>query len=271
MAKKFKAVNILVSARVATKEEFENENPILELNCFAINSEGYETTSVDNLAVVTSGVKLGDGVTKWADLPYLEDVTASLVSSWLEFEANASKARLVTLPDTNFIYDLSEDFQNMIENKFNANDEDHAEFRQRMDELNDYITTVNNTLNNRIDDEVNTLNARIDSEVETFNARIDNEVETLSNRITSEVERLDATNARMDAELDALRAADQSTNEDLAATKDILTGYMDSNDLSIQDIVERLEQVEKYAPVELVFSGGDSTDPIYTTANENKY
>lgn len=224
MAKKLQAVNIILSARQASKAEFEVENPIIELDCFAINKEGYEDT-------ITTGVKLGDGEKTWQELPYLTDVTPSLVTSWLEFEANAVKARLVTLPDTNFVYDLSEEFQNMVEENFNQNEVEHKEFVQRMDELNEYIISVNN-----------------------------NVIKT-----TQEI------NGRMDAGFDELRAADKATNESIAATKNVLDNYMTSNSSEMEALIKRMEVVESYAPIELIFSGGNSTDPIYTNAIQKAF
>lgn len=224
MAKKLQAVNIILSARQASKIEFEAENPIIELDCFAINSEGYEDT-------ITTGVKLGDGEKTWQELPYLTDVTPSLVTSWLEFEANAAKARLVTLPNTNFIYDLSEEFQNMVEENFLQNQVEHTEFVQRMNELNDFIIVVNNNI----------------------------------------IKTAQEINDRMDAGFDSLRAADAATNESLAATKDILSNYITSNSSEMEALIKRMENVEKYAPIELIFSGGNSADPIYTNAIQKAF
>lgn len=91
------AVNLIVSATVQTKENFTVDNPIINLNEFAINSEGYEDTS-------TTGVKLGDGQTRWNELPYLQNITHDMVNAWLRFQAETTNSRLVTLPDMQVIY-----------------------------------------------------------------------------------------------------------------------------------------------------------------------
>ena len=52
------SVNILVETRVAPRETFEIENPIIFAGEIAINEEG-------------SGVKIGDGKKRWADLDYI--------------------------------------------------------------------------------------------------------------------------------------------------------------------------------------------------------
>lgn len=91
------AVNLIVSATVQTKENFTIDNPIINLNEFAINSEGYEDTS-------TTGVKLGDGQTRWSELPYLQNITHDMVNTWLRFQTETTNSRLVTLPDMQVIY-----------------------------------------------------------------------------------------------------------------------------------------------------------------------
>ena len=91
------AVNLIVSATVQKKEDFTINNPIISLNEFAINSEGYEDT-------VTTGVKLGDGQTRWNDLPYLQNLTHDMVNTWLQFETETTNSRLITLPDMRIIY-----------------------------------------------------------------------------------------------------------------------------------------------------------------------
>lgn len=279
MAKKFQAVNILVSARVASKEEFENENPILELDCFAINKEGFETATVDNTSTTTSGVKLGDGVTAWVDLPYLTDVTASLVRSWLDFEQNAAKARLVTLPDTNFVYDLSEEFQNMVEENFRTNSEEHEVFNGRLDATDQRITDEIQTLNNRIDNEVQILNDRVDNEIETLNTRIDTEVKTLNDRvdtevqtlntyISNEVSRLDQKDNEIDQEITSLHEKDTELNEKFSQEVDLIKGRLTTNETNIStnetnitDLLARMETLEAFGPfVELIFAGGNASN-----------
>lgn len=91
------SINLIISARLMNKADFESKNPVLELNEFAISKEGYENSA-------TSGVKLGDGQARWSDLPYLTNLTPDLVMSWLEFFQRTNTCRLVTLPATKFIY-----------------------------------------------------------------------------------------------------------------------------------------------------------------------
>lgn len=91
------SINLIISARLMKKADFESKNPVLELNEFAISKEGYESSAV-------SGVKLGDGQKRWSDLPYLTNLTSDLVMSWLEFFQRTNTCRLVTLPATKFVY-----------------------------------------------------------------------------------------------------------------------------------------------------------------------
>lgn len=91
------SINLIISARLMNKADFESKNPVLERNEFAISKEGYESSTI-------SGVKLGDGQKRWGDLPYLTNLTPDLVMSWLEFFQRTNTCRLVTLPATKFIY-----------------------------------------------------------------------------------------------------------------------------------------------------------------------
>lgn len=91
------SINLIISARLMNKADFESKNPVLELNEFAISKEGYESPAA-------SGVKLGDGQARWSDLPYLTNLTPDLVMSWLEFFQRTNTCRLVTLPATKFVY-----------------------------------------------------------------------------------------------------------------------------------------------------------------------
>lgn len=91
------SINLIISARLMNKADFESKNPVLELNEFAISKEGYESSTA-------SGVKLGDGQKRWSDLPYLTNLTPDLVMSWLEFFQRTNTCRLVTLPATKFVY-----------------------------------------------------------------------------------------------------------------------------------------------------------------------
>lgn len=216
MDKKFQAVNIILSARQAPKREFELENPVIELDCFAINSEGYEDT-------ITTGVKLGDGEKTWKELSYLTDVTPTLVTSWIEFETSVSKARLVTLPDTNFVYDLSEEFQNEVEEKFNENLIAHK----------------------KINDDISSL---------------ENKVELNHEFICQEIDRLDNKDTQLNDEINQLKIKDYQIEEAFTQKTDQLSSRIDINVNEIDLLEQRLNEVEENVPIELIFSGGTSAD-----------
>lgn len=91
------AVNLIVSATVQKKEYFTANNPIIDIYSFAINSEGYEDA-------ITTGVKLGDGRTRWNDLEYLQNIMQDTVAEWLRFQSETTNSRLVTLPDMRVAY-----------------------------------------------------------------------------------------------------------------------------------------------------------------------
>ena len=85
------SVNILVETRVAPRETFEIENPIIFAGEIAINEEG-------------NGVKIGDGETRWGRLNYIENITQDSIDKWLKIAKESTNSHLVTLPDLNFAY-----------------------------------------------------------------------------------------------------------------------------------------------------------------------
>lgn len=148
------AVNLIVSATVQKKEYFTANNPIIDIYSFAINSEGYEDT-------VTTGVKLGDGRTRWNDLEYLQNITQDTVTEWLRFQSETTNSRLVTLPDMRVAYvniaALSdEELNNIIKNTAtiqdiqNINKQQDSSVAAVQEDLNSYKESTTKLVNSKV-------------------------------------------------------------------------------------------------------------------------
>ena len=148
------AVNLIVSATVQKKEYFTANNPIIDIYSFAINSEGYEDT-------LTTGVKLGDGRTRWNDLEYLQNITQDTVTEWLRFQSETTNSRLVTLPDMRVAYvniaALSdEELNNIIKNTVtiqdiqNINKQQDSSVAAVQEDLNAYKESTTKLVNSKV-------------------------------------------------------------------------------------------------------------------------
>lgn len=171
------AVNLIVSATVQKKEDFTSNNPIIDLYSFAINSEGYEDTS-------TTGVKLGDGITRWNDLEYLQNITRDTVTEWLRFQSETTNSRLVTLPDMHVAYvniaALSdEELDNIIKNTStiqniqSINSQQDSSVAAIQEDLNIYKENITELVNSKVS-------------AEDYNATTKELNETLASKATQE-------------------------------------------------------------------------------------
>lgn len=171
------AVNLIVSATVQKKETFATNNPIIDLYSFAINSEGYEDTA-------TTGVKLGDGATRWNDLEYLQNITQDTVTEWLRFQSETTNSRLVTLPDMHVAYvniaalsdeELDSIIKNTstIQNIQNVNQQQDSSVAAIQEDLNAYKESTTELVNSKVN-------------TEDYNATTEELNKTLASKATQE-------------------------------------------------------------------------------------
>ena len=92
-----KQVNIIVKSSVQEQEKFIGTYP--EKNLLTIDAEG----QIIQDDVTTHGIKIGDGETKWDDLPFLK-LPPDIANDWKVLAESATNGQLVTLPDLNFAY-----------------------------------------------------------------------------------------------------------------------------------------------------------------------
>lgn len=92
-----KQVNIIVKSSVQEQEKFIGTYP--EKNLLTIDAEG----QIIQDDVITHGIKIGDGETKWDDLPFLK-LPPDIANDWKVLAESATNGQLVTLPDLNFAY-----------------------------------------------------------------------------------------------------------------------------------------------------------------------
>lgn len=171
------AVNLIVSATVQKKEDFTSNNPIIDLYSFAINSEGYEDTS-------TTGVKLGDGITRWNDLEYLQNITRDTVTEWLRFQSETTNSRLVTLPDMRVAYvniaALSdEELDNILENTSTIQNIQSINSQQ-----DSFAAAIQEDLNTYKENTTELVNSKVSTE--DYNATTKELSENLASKATQE-------------------------------------------------------------------------------------
>ena len=92
-----KQVNIIVKSSVQEQEKFIGTYP--EKNLLTIDAEG----QIIQDDVITHGIKIGDGETKWDDLPFLK-LPPDIANDWKVLAESTTNGQLVTLPDLNFAY-----------------------------------------------------------------------------------------------------------------------------------------------------------------------
>lgn len=252
------AVNLIVSATVQKKEDFTINNPIISLNEFAINSEGYEDT-------VTTGVKLGDGQTRWNDLPYLQNLTHDMVNTWLQFETETTNSRLITLPDMRIIY-------------ANAVAVSDAELDTAIRQTDTISTLL--TMSEQQKGEIKTVQSNLDRYKELhepvvsyFSEQIKKHQELLDEnvpKIASKVEQ-----ATYDEQVTSLMEKDENLQKRLSAaegrvsswTQDILDLKNSNNDQQII-IEEHTSSINTLQENKYDQSAGEALDERLTTAEE---
>lgn len=92
-----KQVNIIVKSSVQEQAKFIGTYP--ERNLLCIDAEG----QIIQDDVITHGIKIGDGNTKWDALPFLK-LPTDIANDWKVLAESATNGQLVTLPDLNFAY-----------------------------------------------------------------------------------------------------------------------------------------------------------------------
>lgn len=92
-----KQVNIIVKSSVQEQAKFIGTYP--ERNLLCIDAEG----QIVQDDVITHGIKIGDGNTKWDDLLFLK-LPSDIANDWKVLAESATNGQLVTLPDLNFAY-----------------------------------------------------------------------------------------------------------------------------------------------------------------------
>ena len=92
-----KQVNIIVKSSVQEQAKFIGTEP--ERNLLCIDAEG----QIIQDDVITHGIKIGDGNTKWNDLPFL-NLPPDIANDWKVLAESATNGQLITLPDLNFAY-----------------------------------------------------------------------------------------------------------------------------------------------------------------------
>lgn len=94
------SVKMIVDIIRKNETDFSAENPMIPQGSLAFDIEG--PRGIGDRYV--SGIKLGDGVVKWNELPYLE-IPNDIAKKWHVFAENSgTNSRLVTLPDFNIAY-----------------------------------------------------------------------------------------------------------------------------------------------------------------------
>ena len=94
------SVKMIVDIIRKNETDFSAENPMIPQGSLAFDIEG--PRGVGDRYV--SGIKLGDGIVKWNNLPYLE-IPNDIAKKWHVFAENSgTNSRLVTLPDFNIAY-----------------------------------------------------------------------------------------------------------------------------------------------------------------------
>lgn len=94
------SVKMIVDIIRKNETDFSAENPIIPQGSLAFDIEG--PRGVGDRYV--SGIKLGDGIVKWNELPYLK-IPNDIAKKWHVFAENSgTNSRLVTLPDFNIAY-----------------------------------------------------------------------------------------------------------------------------------------------------------------------
>lgn len=222
------AVNLIVSATVQKKEDFTSNNPIIDLYSFAINSEGYEDTS-------TTGVKLGDGITRWNDLEYLQNITRDTVTEWLRFQSETTNSRLVTLPDMRVAY---------------------VNIAALSDEELDNIIKNTSTIQN-----IQSINSQQDSSVaaiqEDLNIYKENTTELVNSKVSAED--YNATTKELNETL-ASKATQESVDEIKLSKYDQSAG--EALDERLTTAEEKIKNIPSGGSVDLsqtILTGGNST------------
>lgn len=222
------AVNLIVSATVQKKEDFTSNNPIIDLYSFAINSEGYEDTS-------TTGVKLGDGITRWNDLEYLQNITRDTVTEWLRFQSETTNSRLVTLPDMHVAY---------------------VNIAALSDEELDNIIKNTSTIQN-----IQSINSQQDSSVaaiqEDLNIYKENTTELVNSKVSAED--YNATTKELNETL-ASKATQESVDEIKLSKYDQSAG--EALDERLTTAEEKIKNIPSGGSVDLsqtILTGGNST------------
>ena len=98
------ALNIMVETTIKPFSVLVEEDYVYNEGVVIFDKEGYGHGNSANGTPV-SGVKIGDGITSWKKLPYL-NVTESVVAKWRQIAEGKgiTNGKLVTLPDMNFAY-----------------------------------------------------------------------------------------------------------------------------------------------------------------------